>query len=387
MAVFFYNPGTVDPAALTTLGVNVKEGSAIGYFGTGFKFAVATLLRSGHTIEVRSDGNTYRFSTVSRSIRGQTFSIVTMNDRELGFTTDLGRDWKPWMAYRELHSNALDESGNTTDDPTILLDDSLTIVCVSGPDIDEAYEKRGEVFIESSPVFSGEHIRFHPGITDTFFYRGVKAYKNQGLSLYTYNLLIHQALTEDRTLYGSWSVENYAKSAIALECTDAGIIRDVICAPNSFWESKWDWSENEDCSDLFLSTVKECLNKQDFNHTLIKLYVRKTPGKSIYDGKVVTPNDWQVRLLDEAFDLLEVLGVEPFPILIIRDMESWGAYDKREDKILLALRTLDQPVRFIASTLFEEHIHRHFNLIDYTREFQDFLLNQLFLQVERQNND
>jgi hypothetical protein len=48
--VVFENPGEIDAAAIRTFGVSVKEGeNPIGFFGTGLKYAIAILLRTGHT--------------------------------------------------------------------------------------------------------------------------------------------------------------------------------------------------------------------------------------------------------------------------------------------------------------------------------------------------
>lgn len=54
MAVIFENPGEIDPRMISTFGVNVKENdSAIGFFGTGLKYAIAILLRNHHRISIQ----------------------------------------------------------------------------------------------------------------------------------------------------------------------------------------------------------------------------------------------------------------------------------------------------------------------------------------------
>lgn len=49
--IIFENSGEIDPQLISLIGVNVKESeSAIGYFGTGLKYAIACLARWGEVI-------------------------------------------------------------------------------------------------------------------------------------------------------------------------------------------------------------------------------------------------------------------------------------------------------------------------------------------------
>jgi hypothetical protein len=111
--IVFQNKGEIDIRAIKTFGVNSKDNkeSAIGYFGTGLKYAIAILLRAGATVSILTGGKMHRFSTEQTKIRNDHFDIVRMNDEELGFTTELGKEWELWMAFREIYSNMLDEDG------------------------------------------------------------------------------------------------------------------------------------------------------------------------------------------------------------------------------------------------------------------------------------
>lgn len=112
--IIFENSGEIDPRLISLIGVNVKERSnAIGYFGTGLKYAVACLLRWGEKLTVQSGLAEFTFDTEEAKIRGQSFGVLVMRSAvdhlQLGFTTDLGKRWEPWMVYRELWCNAHDE--------------------------------------------------------------------------------------------------------------------------------------------------------------------------------------------------------------------------------------------------------------------------------------
>lgn len=113
MYLAIYNKGIIDPNAFRIFGMTSKrqDNSKIGYFGTGWKYAVAILMREGIGIRVISGDKRYSFGTKPLSFRGENISEITLNGKPLGFTTDLGPQWEIWMALREIFCNALDEGG------------------------------------------------------------------------------------------------------------------------------------------------------------------------------------------------------------------------------------------------------------------------------------
>lgn len=56
--IIFRNKGVIDPKSITTFGVSSKENpGAIGFFGTGLKYAIAILLRHPLYDETRAMQN------------------------------------------------------------------------------------------------------------------------------------------------------------------------------------------------------------------------------------------------------------------------------------------------------------------------------------------
>lgn len=108
------NAGAVELNAFMLMGASNKRGqSKIGMFGTGTKYAIATLLKAGIEPLVCSGLSEIRFTTLPTTLRGETHqqvAIVVDGDVErLGFTTEMGLGWGVKEALRELASNALDE--------------------------------------------------------------------------------------------------------------------------------------------------------------------------------------------------------------------------------------------------------------------------------------
>ena len=176
MTVYFSNKGAIDLDVIRTMGVHVKEtDNPIGHFGTGLKFAIATLLRTGHTVDLYRLGEKISFACVPRVIRNKPFAIVTMNGEQLAFTNDLGKEWKVWQAYRELHSNCLDEMGRITTTP---LEDMDTVWVISGPEIDSCYDNRSQIFLMGEPAWmAGDGVEVYRGESKFLYYRGVRVYE------------------------------------------------------------------------------------------------------------------------------------------------------------------------------------------------------------------
>ena len=166
--VYFCNLEPIDLNAIAIKGVSVKIGdNPIGYFGTGLKFAIATLLRSGHKVTLYRDGAVIPFSAETETVRGEEFQRVLMGAERLGFTTQLGRNWEPWQAYRELSCNCMDEKG--------VIDDTRpdgewgTVFEVEGEAIAECHRNRREIFLGSSPRSASNECSIHAGETQYAF--------------------------------------------------------------------------------------------------------------------------------------------------------------------------------------------------------------------------
>jgi hypothetical protein len=114
--LYFHNPGEIDIRGATIAGLSAKQGdSPIGFFGTGLKYAIASVLRWQGRISIWSGTEEYKFLARSLDFRGVEFQQIMMNDQPLGFTTEYGKTWQPWQIFRELYANALDEGGGVSD--------------------------------------------------------------------------------------------------------------------------------------------------------------------------------------------------------------------------------------------------------------------------------
>lgn len=279
--ILFETPGLIDVRAFTTMGLTAKPNSRnpIGYFGTGLKYAIATLVRLGAEPIVWIGNDEYRFLKRSDEFRGKPYDALVMRRRkaslfrftsyDLPFTTEYGRNWEAWMAFRELESNTRDEKGETfridpnlygdprmdaivNDDPphSVVGRVGFTRIVVDLPAFEEAYAARDATFLPGA-IREGSGVQVVRGEGKHLYWRSLRVLDLQKPSLFTYNFLDHLQLTEDRTLY---SGDYYARSALAQHvstCDDEDLIERVITATEDDWEHELEFNRYDAPSAAF----------------------------------------------------------------------------------------------------------------------------------------
>jgi hypothetical protein len=225
--IAFWNNGLIDLDAVRTMGVSVKNPGSFGRFGTGIKYGIATVLRGGGSITLQRGMDTHQFTTETREIRGEPFDLVLLDGREMGITTRLGRDWEPWMVLREFGCNARDEGGDFGKFAEVQRDD-FTQLLVEWDALDAAYEDRTSLFVEGEPLWADDALRILPGPSEYMFYRGVRARKLPKPSVHTYDILVEQKLTEDRTMGYTWEQDTQIVMALTSRVDSYAVVRAAV---------------------------------------------------------------------------------------------------------------------------------------------------------------
>jgi hypothetical protein len=258
--IIFQNKGLVPIEAIKTMGISAKETERpIGYFGTGLKYAIAIILREGGSINIHRGQQLLQFGTIKKEVRGEEFEIVTMKTvtpiqnvdngidpdslfdevtEELGFTTELGKNWVPWMAFRELYCNCMDENGEVWQTRAFAhrIEDDETCVVVSGDFFEQAYGAKSEIILETKPKITAAEVEVHPnGPSQVGYYRGICARQLQKPTIFQYNITGHCELTEDRTIKYDWEFFDRIKMLI-VKSQDKDFIEAVLTAPEGSYE-------------------------------------------------------------------------------------------------------------------------------------------------------
>ncbi len=256
MSIVHVTPGLLDIRGFTILGLHAKPrtDTPIGKFGSGLKYAVATLVRLGCKVQVFIGGVEYEFYTKSSDFRGVEFQQLMMKKRkgifskwtytELPFTTEFGKFWKAWQAYRELESNTRDENGSTfvVNDPFDTNDTNTTIIVVTGEPYEEAYRNRDQVFLPEALTkrVGDDAVQVFNEPSKHLYWRGIRVYDLDKPSIYTYNILADLELTEDRTIKYMFYAHSHIAGFIA-RTKDTRLINAVVSAPDSQFEAKLDF--------------------------------------------------------------------------------------------------------------------------------------------------
>ena len=392
--IVFENKGALDIRAIKTFGVSSKEdkSTAIGYFGTGLKYAIAILLRNNHKVQIYTGGVCYDFDTVQSTIRNDTFDIITMNGEELGFTTELGKDWELWMAFRELYSNALDEHGSVSRETIAAMRPEHTYVMVQGVDFEEVYDKRHLYFL----CEANKHMVANNGTVEvydkscrsesTIFYKGIAASNTKVPAVYDYNFLKGVTLSEDRTIKSQWDV-TWNIPSVVLCSQDKAFIKKMVQAPELSFEGGLNYNHGAFANiDTFLDVVGE-LRKEfkdtQINRTAIEMHKKHRKVTTTMPGISCRLNKVEEKQLKKAVkfckDVLD-LDVDDYELIVAKDlggMDNLGRADIENGKMYISKRCFQEGTKRIAVAILEEYTHCKHRVFDETPQQKWIYLNPI----------
>lgn len=253
--IIFHNPTELDLEAVRLMGASVKKPGSFGRFGTGLKYGIASVLRAGASLRMFIGPREYRFTSRAVEVRGETFEEVMLERLDdgnwlaesLGFTTQLGRDWEPWMVVRELACNARDEGGDffltKQDVPDCFsCENGSTLFALEWPEVEEGWDEvLAGLFVpaEVEPLAEVEGVRILPGKAQHIYHRGVRVMKLPKESAFTYDIAAPVELTEDRTAKYAFIVEENVRRAL-LSTEDPGIVAASVTHRDG-WEGSLKW--------------------------------------------------------------------------------------------------------------------------------------------------
>lgn len=381
MQIVFRNKGSIDPRSITTFGVSSKgSDTAIGYFGTGLKYAIAILLREGCTVDIYTGGQRLSFGTSEQRVRVDDFTFVTMNGDPLSFTTELGKNWETWQAIRELWCNCLDEQGEAFSSEYFdeAPSEDETVILVSGRAAAEAWSMRDTIMISGTPIYQTEHVDIYQGRSNHIYYKGVRVYDLPNPSMYTYNLKSHVELTEDRTMKHVVLAGWYAAKGIAT-LSDRGFLERTLTASKEWFEHRLDFG-SVTASDDFTGIVKQMARLQTpgLNQSATNC-ARFDTNELLDDLPRMAISQVDNLRLKKAIAFAQSIGfaVDEYEIVVIEHLGEGVLGRAANDKIYLSKIVFMQGTKMVAGTLIEEFIHLRHKLADETRSMQNFLFDSL----------
>ena len=388
--VIFENPGEIDTRLISSFGVNVKEtDNPIGYFGTGMKYALAILMSEGASVDIAIGEQVHKVSTIKQTIRGQEFIFITLDGETLSFTTELGKNWKFWTAYRELYTNCMDENGTIYTSESFFPERGTTKIVVQHADFTELHKNNGNYFLQSELLIDGSEVAIHEGMNTAIFFQKIRVFDLplESISLFSYNLS-YAELTEDRTLKSTFGAFR-AIARIWAESCDEDLIEKAITARKFTLENQLDYS----CifnkpTEEFLNVARRMIrsNFTDLNPTVTELVKRfSTPTLP----EVVELDHIQETMLKRALAFWNESGFD-ITSWQIRPVDKLGEGTlglAKDGIIFVSLEAFESGVKQLAITLFEEFIHLEYKVFDTSRAMQEKLLHIITGLIEKSNGE
>ena len=413
--------GEIDVQAFTLIGASSKRGDStkIGLYGSGNKYAIATLLNQNIDFKVFSGEDEIMFTTKEQSFRGQTFKVILVNGIETSLTTTMGgNDWQNAFApIREIYSNALDED----EDATLQKVDEFSkekgytkFYIELTEDVEHFYKNVHLYFCKTNPkvLFANSKGVMYSNTDNEntrIFRKSILSHFSEKVkSLLHYNLDDIE-INESRVIKYIWQVD-YKLAVLWKSCTNEELISTLLFrlngANNGFLEHKIEWSESENFSDAWYSV---CVNKKLAPVEYLDMFSEEElKGAYQLPMKLLKP-------LKEQFNDLQVLGmtsksdsnfvvVKPNQILVDKVIDAISKlrgtrYTHRfadihieyvkffnnnilglaeDGKIFLSSKLDSFSVDEIAKIIIEENEHNLTGFEDETRSFQNHLFNLFY---------
>lgn len=211
----------------------------IGFFGSGWKYALAYFMRNGMTPIIYSGHDQITIDTnMVVDGRGKTIEAITINGKESSITVDMGPKWTAYMALREMISNAIDEGGNKfTVDYALpeLQEDKTFIILPARHELCNVIDKYDDYFtFNRKPIYECKQFKLFrtPEVRKSMFYRkGILCFEDNEQDFgfdFDFNDI---AINEDR-LASLHSIRAIIRDAVK-SITNDMVWRGVLLAKNN----------------------------------------------------------------------------------------------------------------------------------------------------------
>lgn len=415
------NRGEIDINSLILMGGSTKrdDKKAIGFFGSGNKYAVALLMRNNIDFKIFSGETEMVFTTKSIALKDKQFDQIVINDKETSLTTDMGPKWTTWMAIREFVSNAIDEGGyNVVNSTTnlaphkgytrIYIEHALEVEdVIQNWDKYFAFERTDAVLETNGNIIYPQTNRDQSTI---LYRRGIRCHYSVTKSLFHYDLNDFE-INESRIIESTHSAGvNVLKFLVDHASEQVAYTILSESHKSEYWEHMFSWWTYASRMNgnwrnaignriIIVDEVSGWYNQEatTYPHFLVttelaKLIRSSFPDVTIYGlksdsgkaifRKVEKDNKMEDMLRRAADFFTETKYLVNYPIEVV-DFNSeiqLGGIDV--GKILVSRKVFDKGMKTVVKVIMEENEHLKTQFKDCSREFQNHWINLCVTEME-----
>lgn len=402
------NEGEIDISALMLIGATDKAGQdgKIGFFGSGNKYAMATLLRNNCELRIFCGTHEYPITTKKVQFRGEEYEQILVDGKETSITTRMGPGWEVWMALREIYCNAVDEglvSFGTVQELEGLKSGRTSFFVSMTEQVRHFVDNIGEYINQQEPLESHETAYGRVDIIDNqegvHYRKNIRAKSKHGLSLYSYN---HEEIeiNESRIIDSGYTAEEQMACALAMS-RNSEIVNNYLrhCLDTKYLEHGARW-EKDYCKDNLSETWEECLLAQE--RPVISESMAALISSDVF-SYCVLPDTLALKVQRDLPNVptygnmsKQYIEAEPSKELkekvekCVKELLSWGHEEKdiiycrfacKETCGMVSCDTIyisvDLPFKEVMPTLYEEYVHIETGYKDFSRELQTFLFEEV----------
>lgn len=417
--------GEIEIEAFTLIGASSKRNdtSKIGYFGSGLKYSIASMLRNNIGFKIFQGEKEIIFDVVEKTFRNEKYKAISVNGQETSMTTTMGgSDWDiPFAPFREIFSNALDEDDSVVLEQTNDIFGSsgkTTILIENTPAISDFYKNFHEYFCANNPnvLHSNKYISIYPAASNgkvKLFRKGILCYENEEKSIFSYNSP-EFSINESRVLSSTHSAKLYIGLGLKM-CNNHHVIKTLIEKMQGGNAGYFEHELNFEWSGQFNEEWYNVCKNLKFVPAEVVMFCKPS---QLY-GRIILPKSLLVPLYRQ-FEDLDVFGLsekgkginyvvenEPNEILTNKVIDAMAIlsgtrYKNRlndinivyahfidknvlglaeNGKIILSTKLDSEDVPYIAKIIIEENEHNITGFSDETREFQNHLFKLFYDQL------
>lgn len=414
------NQGEIEAQALTLMGASSKvgDGSKIGMFGSGNKYAIAFFIRNNIGLKVFTGKKEIKITTEIQEFREQSFSVILIDGQKTSITTTMGKDWVLWQAIREIYCNAIDEGNDSIEivDKVNAKSGETHFYVEMTNDVNSFMRDFDNYFTKNKTVIEENEIGQIMTSSDAYvniYRKGIRCWDTQTPSAFDYNFNDIK-INESRVVDSDWRILE-SLWQLFIRCEDSEVIARIFKNMSN--------RQNLECiSSSIVSIPVNNASTKFKNYVYLNKFAPMENGGALSDEELLQFRQIPLKVYDKIEQFMnpenkakafssstggqffhEIEPTELHLATLKRSNEFFSECDYSIDypikvvsftnKSVLGLASegtiyvsdiaIEKGVHDLCNTIIEEQIHLKYEVGDCSREFQTAAINEMLTVMKQ----